>query len=78
MSAASFDPEDGPDPRSADMLRRISEALGIDKATFLNGANTEVEIDNTVEMLRIWNGLEHAADRRKILAFARAIVAARQ
>lgn len=62
----------------ADRLRRIAEALGIPEAALLNGSATAAEIDAMTEMLRIWISLEHAADRQKILAFARTLAAARQ
>lgn len=65
-------------PRTAALLERIAELLDIPKAALMKSAATEAEIDATTEMLRIWTNLEHPADRRKILALARALAAARQ
>lgn len=64
--------------RSAALLDQIAELLDVPKAALVKGAASEAEIDATTEMLRIWSSLENAADRRKVLAFARALAAGRR
>lgn len=70
--------DDDASSRSANVIHRIADLLGIPKATLVKGANTEAEMDATTEMLRIWSGIDNPADRRKILAFARGLAAARK
>ena len=64
--------------RSSALLEQIADLLDIPKSALARCAATEVEIDATTEMLRIWSGLEHSADRRKVRAFARALAAGRR
>lgn len=79
-AAVSDDHHDDDDAssRSANIVHRIAELLGIPKATLVERVNTEAEMDATTEMLRIWSGIDNPADRRKILAFARGLAAARK
>ena len=70
--------DDDASSRSANIVHRIAELLGIPEATLVERANTEAEMDATTEMLRIWSGIDNPADRRKILAFARGLAAARK
>ncbi|MCJ2098916.1 hypothetical protein [Methylobacterium sp. E-046] len=59
------------------MLKRIAEALNESEDVFLVGAASENGLHESCELLRIWGELEHASDRRKILAFARTLAAGR-
>lgn len=59
------------------MLKRIAEALGEREDVFLAGAASESGLHESCELLRIWDDLQHAADRRKLLAFARTLAAGR-
>ena len=77
MSIAPLTATESPTLRSADMICRIAGALGISEAALLSRTITEVEIGNTSELLRIWASLEQAADRRKLLTFARALATGR-
>jgi transcriptional regulator with XRE-family HTH domain len=71
--------EDGEDRRrSVSMLTRIAAALDVPEKAFSKDRPPETEFDNTIELLRIWHDLEHAADRRKLLAYAQALAAGRR
>ena len=78
MSDNRHDDREATSSRSLALLEQIAELLDMPKAALVRGAATEAEIDATTEMLRIWSGLEHSADRRKLLAFARALAAGRR
>jgi hypothetical protein len=58
-------------------LKRIAEALGEPEDAFLDGAAPRGQIADTYEMLRLWHHLNSVADRKKVLAFARALAAGR-
>ena len=64
--------------RSSSMLKRIAAALDQPEQTFFGEPPTGIEFDDTIELLRIWGDLEYPADRRKLLAFAQAIVTGRR
>jgi hypothetical protein len=53
------------------MLRRIAQAIGEPEEAFLEGETTDGAISGATELLRVWDQLESAVDRRKLLAFAR-------
>lgn len=61
--------------RNGSMLTRIAVALDVPEQAFLDDPPTAAEFDGTVELLRIWHDLEHATDRRKLLAYAKALIA---
>jgi hypothetical protein len=53
------------------VLSRIAQILGEPEDAFLDGATTGSTLVETSALLRVWDRLESAADRRKLLAFAR-------
>ncbi|MFB0491340.1 ABC-type multidrug transport system ATPase subunit [Methylobacterium sp. OAE515] len=62
------------DLRAEEMLRRIADAVGVPPAIFRESRATEAELDQTLEMLQLWAQLSKSSDRRKLLAFARALI----
>ena len=72
LAGSSNDPKDGT-LGSTGTLERIARALGEPETAFSEGTASRTDIADTCEMLRIWQGLERVADRRKVLAFARSL-----
>ena len=73
VSLIDYDQDEG--IYNTDVLRRIANVLGEPPAVFFDGISSGSELSDTCEMLRIWYSLERLADRRKVLAFLRAIAA---
>ena len=68
----------GAAPQTASpILTRIAAALGEKEDAFLEGAGSESTLREAHELLQIWDELGHAADRRKLLTFARALAPGR-
>jgi hypothetical protein len=59
------------------MLRRIADALGQSEAVFRVGGAPASDLVEQTELLQIWGSLTDHSDRRKVLAFARAVAAGR-
>ena len=59
--------------QSVETLRRIAAALGLPESAFYDTAEAGSAFDAIGELLRIWDSLEHAADRQRLLAFARTL-----
>ena len=58
---------DEPNP----IFHRLAEALHISPTAFFD--TTVCELSQTVELLRLWNGITDAQDRAKMLAMVRGI-----
>ncbi|MGU3329375.1 hypothetical protein ACLBXB_20790 [Methylobacterium mesophilicum] len=56
-------------------LSRIAVALGKPETAFFNGSEGLADLNDAIELLRIWDRLEHPTDRRKVLAFMRSLAA---
>lgn len=75
MSEISLDGPERERVRNDRTLRRIAVTLGISETALLNCCAAEPNLDETTELLRVWDRLKHAADRRNVLAFARFLAA---
>ncbi|WP_331327189.1 hypothetical protein [Methylobacterium fujisawaense] len=59
--------------RRRGLLMCIAAALGESETAFLDPLKTDAELDDTLELLVIWDAIQHVEDRRKLLAFGRAL-----
>ncbi|WP_208866659.1 hypothetical protein [Methylobacterium radiotolerans] len=64
--------------RGVSTLKRIAATLDLPDWAFSNDLPTRTEGDDVMELLRIWQSLEHSADRRQLLGFARTLLAGRR
>lgn len=66
-----------PDERTRKNARLCSIALALGKpeTAFTDEPKALADLDETVELLRIWSSLQQAVSRRKVLAVARALAA---
>ncbi|GJD47157.1 hypothetical protein AFCDBAGC_5043 [Methylobacterium cerastii] len=62
---------DGSDVRDAS-LRRLAEALDIAPTAFFD--ETSADLDQTTELLRLWQGIRNTQDRAKVLSMVQAMV----
>lgn len=71
--------EDGEDHRrNVSVLTRVAAALKVPVRAFSDDPPTGTEFSDTIELLRLWHDLEHAADRQKLLALAQSLAAERR
>ncbi|MCJ2088068.1 hypothetical protein MKK88_19075 [Methylobacterium sp. E-005] len=63
------------DAGSVNILKRIAAALGKPETAFVDGPEALADLNDASEMLRLWDRLKHASDRRKVLAFAQSLAA---
>ena len=64
--------------RNASLLGQIAVLLGVPESVFSDPLEPFPDADGACELLRIWHSLKHMTDRRKLLAFARALSAAQR
>lgn len=64
--------------RSVSVLARIAAALNVPVRAFSDDPPTGTEVSDTIELLRLWHDLKHAAGRQKLLALAHSLAAERQ
>ncbi|MDP4024547.1 hypothetical protein Q8W71_18135 [Methylobacterium sp. NEAU 140] len=70
-----FPRDDGDRRRAASTLARIAEVLSQPRHAFLD-ADAPADLAGATELLRHWSGLAEA-ERREVLAFVRAVAAAK-
>lgn len=63
--------------KSSAQLREIARLLGQPEDMFFDRGKGADEYGDAFELLQLWNGLMGAADRQKLLNFARTLVADR-
>lgn len=73
MSDSSPDRGEGRNAQATRSLRRIAATLGVPETDFDAGSPAQAELDDACEMMRIWCSLKLMSDRRKLLAFGRAL-----
>lgn len=64
--------------KGASRIREIARLLGKPEDTFFNLKHESHECSDAFELLQLWNGMKSAADRHKLLNFARTLAAGRK